>query len=90
MIRKPSPTAKSPGKPRKPSQKNGPLQGSIAASLAALDQLEPESRQAKALVALIRTWLSDQSGYDETTWPELRKSLDSERRRRGARRLFNG
>ena len=41
-------------------------------------------------VALLDEWLKDESGYDEETWPALKKALDEERDRVGARRLFDG
>jgi len=55
-----------------------------------LDELKPESAQAAGLIGLLRSWLTDESGYDEQTWPKLKKALDQERRQVGARRLFNG
>ena len=39
-------------------------------------------------IALLDTWLSDDSGYDEETWPELKAGL--ERDRLSARKLFDG
>jgi hypothetical protein len=41
------------------------------------------------MLALLQAWLKDESGHDEETWPALKKALDSERVRVGARRLFN-
>jgi hypothetical protein len=41
------------------------------------------------VIRLLDSWLADESGYDEETWPELKKALDEERRRVGARRLFD-
>lgn len=35
---------------------------------------------------LIDSWLEDESGYDEVTWPELAKDLDAYRL--SSRRLF--
>ena len=43
-------------------------------------------RNLKAL-QLLDKWLKDESGYDEETWPWLKKAL--ERDRLSARRLFN-
>ena len=45
-------------------------------------------KAAKA-IALFKSWLEDESGYDEETWPKLKKALNQERDRVGARRLFN-
>jgi hypothetical protein len=41
-------------------------------------------------IALLEEWMQDKSGYDEEAWPELKKALDEERDRIGARRLFDG
>jgi hypothetical protein len=41
------------------------------------------------LINLLRSWLADESGYDEETWPKLKKALDQQRRRVGARGLFD-
>jgi hypothetical protein len=61
----------------------------IAAGLERLDALKPETAQAADLIGLLRSWLADELGYDEQTWPELKKSLNQERRRVGARKLFD-
>jgi hypothetical protein len=61
----------------------------IAAGLERLDQLEPESARAAGVIDLLRSWLTDESGYDEKTWPKLKKGLEQERRRVGARSLFD-
>jgi hypothetical protein len=61
----------------------------IAAGLERLDGLRPESAQAVGLINLLRSWLADESGYDEETWPKLKKALDQQRRRVGARGLFD-
>jgi hypothetical protein len=61
----------------------------ISAGLERLDDLKPESAEAVGLIGLLRSWLADESGYDEQTWPGLKKGLDQERRRIGARRLFD-
>lgn len=61
----------------------------IGDTLAELDRLETASPQAEGLVALFRDWLTDESGYDEETWPKLKSALNRERDRIGARRLFD-
>jgi hypothetical protein len=45
------------------------------------------SERAKKAIALLDQWMNDDSGYDEETWPELKKSLDRERL--SHRRLFD-
>jgi hypothetical protein len=62
----------------------------IEATLNSLDRMEPATSNAAELIALLRSWLSDKSGYDERTWPKLKNALDAERARVGARRLFDG
>ena len=61
----------------------------LTATLASLDQLQPSTPQAAKVIALLRSWLTDESGYDEKAWPALKKALDRERARVGARRLFD-
>ncbi len=41
----------------------------------------------EAVIALLDRWLRDESGYDEETWPELKKALD--RDRLSERKLFD-
>jgi hypothetical protein len=62
----------------------------IASTLAALDEIKPKSAKAARAIALFKSWLADESGYDERVWPRLKESLDKERQRVGARRLFDG
>ncbi len=40
-------------------------------------------------IALLDEWMADESGYDEATWPELRKALNCNREAIGAERLFD-
>lgn len=40
----------------------------------------------RRLKKLIQSWLNDESGYDEETWPWLKKVLEEDRL--SARRLF--
>ena len=61
----------------------------IAATLDELNRVEPQSPQAVAVAELLTSWLSDDSGYDEKTWPKLKKALNEERQQVGARRLFD-
>lgn len=61
----------------------------IAATVAVLDRLSPKTAKGARIIAMLKSWLLDESGYDEETWPQLKKSLDLERKRVGARRLFD-
>lgn len=46
----------------------------------------PGENRAEAAISLIQEWLADESGYDEETWPELKRAL--ERDRLSSRKLF--
>jgi hypothetical protein len=61
----------------------------IATTIATLDELKPPTAKAARAIALLKSWLADESGYDEETLPQLKKALDRERQRVGARRLFD-
>ena len=89
-MKKSSPTSRPAGRRPKRPGSGAKQQSDIAARLSRLDELKPKSAQAASLIGLLRSWLTDESGYDEQTWPKLKKALDQERRRVGARRLFNG
>ena len=57
---------------------------------ATLDKLELAKPKAEGVISLLRSWLEDDSGYDEETWAQLKKTLNLERHIQGARGLFNG
>lgn len=61
---------------------------SISDTLTELDQLDAASPKAKAMIELFRGWLTDESGYDEETWPTLKSALNRERGCVGVRGLF--
>jgi hypothetical protein len=42
--------------------------------------------KTRRLMKLIKSWLDDESGYDEETWPWLKKALEEDRL--SARRQF--
>ena len=48
-----------------------------------------ERERAERLIATLDEWMADESGYDETTWPEVADALDHERDQLGMRRLFD-
>lgn len=78
-------------KPKRPRKSESPTQEKdIADAIAYLDKLEKDVPRARQLAELLKSWLKDDSGYDEVAWPELRRALNEERRRVGARRLFRG
>jgi hypothetical protein len=39
----------------------------------------PPTRPNEAAIALLRKWMADESGYDEETWPELKKAIEETR-----------
>ena len=63
-------------------------QEEIMRTILALEAIRPKTPKANKVLSLLHSWLVDESGYDEETWPGLRKALDQERHRSGARRLF--
>ncbi len=75
---------KQSGSPSKAEQK-----AAIQAPLKDLDQIEQNSPKTSSIIAMLRSWLCDESGYDEKTWPNLKKALNQERDRLGARRLVD-
>jgi hypothetical protein len=42
--------------------------------------------KTRRLMKLLKSWMDDESGYDEETWPWLKKALEEDRL--SARRLF--
>lgn len=89
MIRRePSRSNRSKAVGKRVKTKKNSVQG-IEKTLAELDALKLSSPKMASVVALFRGWLTDDSGYDEETWPKLKKALNRERSRIGARRLFD-
>jgi hypothetical protein len=84
-------TAPSTAKRRRPkvARSKANHEAAIAATLKGLDNSKPKTAKAAAVLELLRSWLKDESGYDEQTWPKLKKAIDAERDRIGARSLFN-
>lgn len=48
----------------------------------------PRRTGKRAALELLQEWLSDESGYDEATWPRLKQALE-ENRSSAERRLFH-
>ncbi len=89
-MKKPFPPSKRARRGPARSRSTAKQQADFTARLERLDGLKAQSAQAAGLIGLLRSWLADESGYDEQTWPNLKNALDQERRRVGARRLFDG
>lgn len=87
MIRKSSLRAKP--KPKSKKKPKAKPKMDLAEAKAVIKGLKAATPQAAKVLALLQTWLDDESGYDEEAWPELKKALDAERDRVGARRLFD-
>ena len=66
-----------PTKRRKPAKKSQAeaRRQKIAATIEKLDQLKPPNPKAAKVIALLKSWLADESGYDEETWPKLSAAL---------------
>lgn len=79
--------------PRKPAVKgkrrSKMAQPTIESAIETIDAIGAPTPEAAKALTLLKTWLADESGYDEETWPELKRALNEERDRVGARRLFN-
>jgi hypothetical protein len=65
---------------------SGGTQSAHASDLNPVAAIAAESSKKRALVRLLDTWLMDESGYDVSAWPEIRRGL--ERDRLSNRRLF--
>jgi hypothetical protein len=87
-MKKGDPSRQAGGEPTR-SRSGTRRRAAIAATLERLDEVKTASARAAGVIRLLDSWLADESGYDEETWPELKKALDQERRRIGARRLFD-
>ena len=44
-----------------------------------LDEIETPKSGSGQSDRLLKSWLNDESGYDEETWPNLKEALDRER-----------
>lgn len=56
-------------------------------AISSLEPLTPE--QVQNAIDMLDEWMTDESGYDEETWPALKAALDQERDIVSAERLFN-
>ncbi|CBN54392.1 MULTISPECIES: hypothetical protein [Kamptonema] len=56
-------------------------------AISSLEPLTPE--QVQKTIDMLDEWMTDESGYDEETWPALKAALDKERDIVSAERLFN-
>lgn len=56
-------------------------------AISSVEPLNPE--QVQKTIDMLDEWMTDESGYDEETWPALKAALDQERDIVSAERLFN-
>ncbi len=49
---------------------------------------ETNRQRNHAALRLLREWLGDESGYDEETWPQLKREMEATRRPT-SRKLFH-
>ena len=89
VVSKPLPTRSNRGSKAR-SQKKPSNEAQIAATLSKINQCKPATEQGARMLDLLKAWLNDTSGYDEKAWPKLKKSLERERKRVGAKKLFDG
>ena len=61
----------------------------IAATISELNSIRPTDPKTIRVLGMFKEWLSDESGYDEAVLPRLKKAMNKERDRVGARRLFD-
>jgi hypothetical protein len=80
--------SKATTRPRSRRQASRPA--AIADTLKTIEQIRPRTPKVAAVAALLKLWLTDDSGYDEKAWPKLKRALNRERRRVGSRRLIDG
>ena len=73
----------------RPQRKAKVEQKKIDAAIEAIDAIDPTTPEAAKLFVLLKSWLADDSGYDEETLPQLKNALNDERDRVRARRLFD-
>jgi len=61
----------------------------IGEILAGIEGIEVTTPRAAKVISLLKSWLKDDSGYDERTWPKLKAAIDEQRRRVGSAKLFD-
>lgn len=74
---------------RKPPRKATGSNAALATTLKQIDHMATSAPKAARVISLLKSWLKDESGYDERTWPKLKKALDEQRLRTGAASLFD-
>jgi len=58
---------------------DGEWSGDPISSVEFVDEESARSGKGHRAVRLLESWLEDESGYDEETWPELKERLDEDR-----------
>jgi hypothetical protein len=71
--------------PSKLSIKSKTIQGDNGEAISSKERM----RRNTKVIELLETWLKDESGYDEETFPALKKALEKRRKAISARPLFD-
>jgi hypothetical protein len=74
-MKKRAAQSKPSSKKRKVSRPKAEREDQIAGTLANLNQIRPTNQKTANILAMLKAWLRDDSGYDEATWPKLKKAL---------------
>jgi hypothetical protein len=88
-MRKPVMPSQPAQRRRKTPRAAARQKAAIAATLNDMNHMQPGTPKAVKVLSLLKLWLKDDSGYDERTWPKLKQSLDEQRVRVVAARLFD-
>ena len=73
---------------KKQLTKSSPNSQYVDATITTREALAAQRMKNEAAIQLIAEWLADESGYDEKTWPIVKKVI--EENRLSYRRRFNG
>ncbi len=69
---------------RKKSRTAARQNAAITATLNDMNQMQTRTPKAAKVLSLLKSWLKDDSGYDERTWPKLKQAC-ARRCRKGVR-----
>jgi hypothetical protein len=87
-MKKSHAAAQSPAR-RRAARRSSKRRVAAKAAIECLARVQPRTRKGAKIAALLKSWLEDESGYDEKAFPGLKKGLNVERDRVGTRRLFD-
>ncbi len=87
-MKKSHPAAQSPAR-RRAERRLSKRRVAASAAIEGLARVQTRTRKGAKIAALLKSWLEDESGYDEKAFSGLKKRLNEQRDRVGARRLFD-